>query len=87
MTSAEDPDSYQNQTVGLALEKPSDWRFVTAQESLENLKLTKLSDAEFQKTMEKYPTAPLIALAKHPEIVERLKKAIEAWHPVSKITR
>lgn len=77
LVSAQDPDLYRNPTVGLALEKPADWRFVTAEENSENLKRTKLTDAEFQKKMEKYATAPLVALMKHPEPFDDLNPSLK----------
>lgn len=62
-----DQNTYSNPTLGISVTKPSDWVFATAQQHAENLKNVKLNDEEFQKLMEKYSTAPLVALMKHQE--------------------
>lgn len=74
---AEDKNRYSNPTVGISLSKPEAWQFVTADEVAENLKRTKLSDGDFQKRMEKYVTAPLIAIMKHPEPFDDLNPSFK----------
>jgi hypothetical protein len=52
--------------------KPKDWVFATAQQQAENTKLMQLRDEQLQKLLEKYSTAPLLAMLKHPEPFEDL---------------
>ena len=40
---------------------------MTATQNLENIKAVKLPDAEFHAAMQKYATAPLVAMMKYPE--------------------
>ncbi len=67
---ADDPNAFVNEAAGLRLTKPADWVYVTAAQNLENLKAIKLTDAEFHATMQKYATAPLVAIMKHEEPYE-----------------
>jgi hypothetical protein len=60
-------NTFKSVTVGFEVTKPQSWRFITAEQNLENLKRTKLSDEEFQRMMLKYATAPLVAMMKYPE--------------------
>jgi len=68
---------FKSITVGLEVTKPSTWSFVTADEYKENLKRTKLSDAEFQELMQKYATAPLVAMMKYPEPYDDLNPSFK----------
>lgn len=77
LANAEDKNKYSNPTVGISLSKPEGWQFATADEVAENLKRTKLSDEDFQKQMEKYATAPLVALVKHPEPFDDLNPSFK----------
>jgi hypothetical protein len=64
---AEPGNVFTSSTTGFAVTKPPSWRFVTAEQSAENLKAIKPHDPEFHATMLKYATAPLVAMAKFPE--------------------
>lgn len=64
---AADSTAFHNPTAGIQLKRPADWRFVTTAQHMENLKAVKLTDEEFQAAMQKYSTAPLVAMMKHPE--------------------
>jgi hypothetical protein len=77
LASAEDKNEYSNPTVGLSLTRPKGWQFATADEVAENFKRTKLSDEEFQKMLEKYSTAPLVAMMKHPEPFDDLNPSFK----------
>lgn len=60
-------DVFDNRTAGFQLTKPADWNYITAAENLENIKSLKLTDEEFHAAMQKFATAPLVAIAKYPE--------------------
>ena len=77
LAGAEDKNEYSNPTVGLSVSKPEGWQFATADEVAENLKRTKLSDENFQKHVEKYATAPLVAMMKHPEPFDDLNPSFK----------
>jgi hypothetical protein len=64
---SDDTDAFQSPTAGFQVTKPSDWTYVTAKQNLENIKAVKLSDEEFHAAMQKYATAPLVAMMKYPE--------------------
>ena len=61
---------FSNPTAGFSVTKPVDWHYVTAEQNLNNLKATQLSDKEFQSAMVKYATAPMVAMTKHKEPYE-----------------
>lgn len=60
-------DQYVNQTLGLSVTKPAAWVFLSAADVAGNLERTKLDDKEFEAKLQKYASAPLVAIAKHPE--------------------
>lgn len=57
-------DVFSSPTVGFKVSKPAGWHYVTAEQNLENLKALKLNDEELQAAMQKYATAPLVAMTK-----------------------
>jgi hypothetical protein len=65
-----EPDVFSSATAGIQMTKPSDWHYVTAAQNLENIKALKLSDQEFHAAMQKYSTAPLVAITKFREPYE-----------------
>ena len=65
-----DPGVFNNPTVGLEVTKPPEWVYMTAEQNLENIKALKLNDEEFHAAIQKYATAPLVAMAKFPEPFE-----------------
>jgi hypothetical protein len=67
---ADDTNVFQSPSAGFELTKPSAWTFVTANQNLANIKAMKLSDEEFHAAMQKYATAPLVAMMKYPEPYE-----------------
>jgi len=72
-----DENIFKSITVGFEVTKPKGWSFVTAQENLDNLKRTKLSDDEFHQLMLKYATAPLVAMMKYPEPYDDLNPSLK----------
>lgn len=73
---AED-NTYKNPTVGLAVVKPADWHFMTAEQNAENLDRTKLKDEHFQELVKKYATAPLVVITKYKEPYEDLNPSVK----------
>jgi hypothetical protein len=70
-------NTFRSVSVGFEITKPESWQFLTAEQNLENLKRTKLSDEEFKKLMLKYATAPLVAMMKHPEPFDDLNPSLK----------
>lgn len=70
-------NTFSSKTVGFSVIKPDSWQFLTADQNLENLKQTKLSDEEFQQLMLKYATAPLVVIAKYPEPFDDLNPSFK----------
>lgn len=70
LVQAGDPEIFNNPTAGLQLTKPAEWHYITAAQNMENIKAIKLSDEEFHAAMQKYATAPLVAMTKFPEPFE-----------------
>jgi hypothetical protein len=64
---APDKNTYSNPTLGITVTKPQDWQFATAEQHSENLGRTKMKDEEFQALVQKYSTAPIVVMMKHPE--------------------
>lgn len=64
---AADPSVFNNPTAGLQVTKPAEWNYLTATQNMDNIKAMKLSDEEFHAAMQKYATAPLVAMTKFPE--------------------
>ena len=58
---------YQNPTIGLSITKPDNWHFTSIQQHKENLKNIKLQDKQFTEAIQKYSSAPLVVMTKHPE--------------------
>lgn len=67
---AGDQEIFNNPTAGLQLEKPAEWHYLTAAQNMDNIKSIKLSDDEFHAAMQKYATAPLVAMTKFAEPFE-----------------
>jgi hypothetical protein len=64
---ADDTNVFQSPTAGFQLTKPAGWNFMTAAQNMENIKAMKLSDQEVHEAMQKYATAPLVAMTRYPE--------------------
>ena len=67
---AADLSVFNNPTAGLQVTKPAEWSYITAAQNMDNIKAMKLSDDEFHAAMQKYATAPLVAMTKFPEPFE-----------------
>lgn len=66
-TESADTNTYSNPTLGITVTKPKDWQFATIEQHVENLGRAKFKDEEFTKLVQKYSTAPLVVIMKHPE--------------------
>lgn len=73
----ESENTFRSVSVGFEITKPESWQFLTAEQNLENLKRTKLSDEEFHQLMLKYATAPLVAMMKYPEPFDDLNPSLK----------
>ena len=70
-------DVFENATVGFYVEKPVDWHFVTAEQNMENLKRTQLSNEEYRELLLKYANAPLVAMTKYEEPFDDLNPSLK----------
>jgi hypothetical protein len=72
-----DPDLFKSPTAGLQLTKPAAWHYITAAENLANLENAKLNDEELRSALQKYATAPLVAMTKFPEPFDDLNPSLK----------
>lgn len=75
---ASEPHVFTNPTAGLEVTKPAGWHYVAAAQNLNNLKAVNLNDEEFHAAMQKYATAPLVAMTKYPEPYDDLNPSFKA---------
>ena len=68
---------FKNVTVGFELNKPASWHFITADQNLDNIKRTQMGDEEFQQMVQRYATAPLVAITKYPEPYDDLNPSFK----------
>lgn len=68
-TTSESPEAnhFNAIAVGFQVSKPATWRFVSAEENLENLARPAMDNSKFRELMLKYTTDPLVAMAKFDE--------------------
>lgn len=62
-----DAEVFHSPITGFQLTKPAGWYYLTAEQNIENIKAIKLNDEEFHAAIQKYATAPLVAMTKYPE--------------------
>ena len=62
-----DSTLFNNPTAGIQVKRPASWHFATAAQHMANLKAVKLNDEQFHAAMQKYSTAPLVAMMKYAE--------------------
>jgi len=56
---------YENKTLGLSVQKPAKWFFLTDKQNRSNIARTKMSDAEFQSFVRKNSSAPIFMITKY----------------------
>jgi hypothetical protein len=74
---AAEPIIFKNHTAGIELTKPAEWHYITAAQNMANIKAMKLSDEEFHAAMQKYATAPLVAMTKFKEPFDDLNPSFK----------
>ena len=74
---ASNDNTFSNVTAGITIEKPDEWRFLTAQQNADNLARVELDDASFQEQMRKYASAPLVVMSKHAEPFNDLNPSLK----------
>src|SRR5947209_20147708 len=57
-------DVFTSKTFGFEITKPATWYYISAPQYLDNVRSTKLNDADLQASIIKYATAPLVSVAK-----------------------
>jgi len=67
VVAAERSTPFDSPIAGFHVVKPAGWSFLTADQNAAAVKGLQLSDKELQEVMEKYATAPLVAMTKYPE--------------------
>jgi hypothetical protein len=70
-------DTYNNPTLGFSVTKPVEWYFMSAEQNAENLARARLKDEEFQKLVQKYATAPMVAITKYEEPYDDLNPSLK----------
>ncbi len=68
---------FKSITFGFEVTKPGKWLYLSAQENIENIRRTKLSNEEFQQLMLKYASAPLLIMTKYPEPYDDLNPSFK----------
>jgi hypothetical protein len=66
-TAASAGETFKNATAGFEVTKPDTWQFLTADLGKAGAKEGKLTDQELRAAMEKYATAPMVAITKYRE--------------------
>lgn len=71
--------TYQNNDVGIYIEKPTDWYFISQQVAVDNRSKIRLKDEEFQKKYFNTARAPLVVMNKyeHPELREGISPTVQ----------
>ena len=77
VSSAAAGEVFHNPTVGFTIEKPDGWTYLTAQQISENRKNVRMNDKQLQEAVQKYATAPLVAIARYPEPYDDLNSSIQ----------
>lgn len=70
---------YENKEVGVYIEKPSNWYFISKQTAIDNRKNVRLKDKEFQKKYFNSAQAPLVVINKYknPESIEGVTPTVQ----------
>ena len=68
---------YENKTLGLSVQKPAAWFFVTDKQNRDNIARTKMADAEFQALVLKLSSAPVFAITKYREPYDDLNPSVK----------
>lgn len=76
-TMAADVSVFNSPTAGLQLTKPSGWSYQTVAQNMDNIKAVKLSDAELHAAMQRFATAPLVAMTKFPEPFDDVNPSVK----------
>ena len=64
---AQPAEVFHSPTAGFAVTKPEGWNILTAQQHAQNLKSTKVNDADLQAAIVAGGGTPLVVIAKYPE--------------------
>ncbi len=75
ITSAQ--ELYENKTLGLSVQKPATWFFVTDKQHRSNIARTKMTDAEFQSLVLKLSSAPIFMISKYREPYDDLNPSVK----------
>ena len=81
-----DPNVFEDTTIGFKVTKPSEWRFVTSKEHIDNLKRIELEDEDIKQKLIKYSRVPLVAMAKYPDSFNDLNPSFKVTiRPIGKL--
>lgn len=75
---------YQNPKIGLMLEKPQDWLFVSAQQSLRNRENTELLNEQLEQDIRNEANLPTVSIAKYPEPHPTVNPTVQIRHIVKR---
>lgn len=73
------PSAYKNNDVGIYIEKPVGWYFISKQVAVDNRSKIRLKDEEFQQKYFNTARAPLVVMNKyeHPELREGISPTVQ----------
>ena len=72
---------FNNPTVGFSIEKPDDWHYLTTDQISENRKNMRMKDEELKEAVQKYATAPLVAISRYLEPYDDLNTTVQVIFP------
>jgi hypothetical protein len=64
-------NAFENKEVGVYIEKPSGWHFISKQSAIDNRSNVRLKDEDFQRKYVDSATAPLVAINKYEDPASR----------------
>lgn len=77
VSSANADEIFKNPTVGFSVMIPSAWHYLTTQDIQKGKKNVRLNDRELQEAIQKYATAPLVAISKYKEPYDDLNTSFK----------
>lgn len=68
---------FNNPTVGFSIEKPDGWHYLTTQQISESRKNIRMNDEELKEAVQRYATAPLVAMSRYLEPYDDLNTTVQ----------
>ena len=68
---------YENKTLGLSVQKPATWYFLSDEQHRSNISRSKMTNAEFQSLVLKLSNAPIFAISKYRDPYDDLNPSVK----------